>query len=339
MRCELEEFNKWSSRRRATRYIYRHSCGHHQLISLQLLDSSEQVLLSPPPALASSRTSSSSLDGFLTHMIDSFGPSSAHMGLVKTEAGASSAFNSTRPPLVPSSAKRKREEGDERAGSSTGTGNPSTPNHNASLLSEEEKHQATNLLERQLFTDFGSGVLTGMFPSSDHGGGGRGGGASVAPIQNVSMRSASPNSMSIATALSLFAANCFHHYNSSLSVPVASPPSSVGSSCLLPGSSQNGGVVVQSDVLQLTPMNSAYSGEEGRRNSIAMGLAGSSCIIDALDTSTTSEDTDEEPHEQNRRGGGGGRGLAATGEELVSSQQSVISSSSSSSGSSHPDEE
>lgn len=237
---------------------------------------------SPPPTLAS--RNSSSLDGFASHLMETLEPRSSRGPLSHSEVAVSSAFNSTRPPLAPSSAKRKRDGADDRS-MAAATG-PSTPSQNASIQSEDEKRQATNL-DQQFGQELSNSSLTGIQAS-----------------HSVSMRSASPNSMSIATALSLFAANCFHHYHNSLSIPSASPSAtqSLGS--------QGEGNILTLDI-QTTPQQTSAHGHGDlleRRRSLAMG-----CTSDALDTSTTSEDTDEDPHEYRRR--------ESSQEVLVNSQE------------------
>lgn len=233
---------------------------------------------------ASGAPGSGSLDGFLSHMMDNFG----HAG---SSSGSAAVPNSSRPPLAPSSAKRKREEFIAGAGKDDDWSAQGAP-----ALSDNERRQAA-LLERQLYQELESGLLAGLFnppPASVA----EGAAAAVAssPDSNSiaskavagpgsSIRAASPNSMSIASALSLFAANCFHHYNNSITTAaLVNGPAT-------PLSSSHGGMVSP-----FAPNNP----QQVEKGLDAVGAGGSSVLVGGiastgcvLDTSTTSEESDE----------------------------------------------
>lgn len=259
----------------------------------------------------------SSLDGFLSHMMDSFGSGAA---------GPAAAANTSRPPLAPSATKRKRDSypplsADRPARSGFPPG-PSTPQERASVLSEAEMRQAT-LLEKQLYSELENGLLAGFF----HGpGGGSGVGALAASpvpdslqqslVGGTSIRAASPNSMSIASALSMFAANCFHHYNNSLAAASSSASAATagtssssgsggGSSTPLSSSRGPGAVPLVSHSTPVAHLSPAAAGGAAEYSPIAaaseissrlgaadgIALAAACARPDPMDTSITSEES------------------------------------------------
>lgn len=273
----------------------------------QVLSGNDLFAHSDRTAMASS--TGSSLDGFLSHMMDSFGPGAA---------GTAAPANTSRPPLAPSATKRKRDSYPPLSADHLDRPGfpPSTPQERASVLSETEIRQAS-LLEKQLYSELESGLLAGFF----HGPGGAAGvGAlsAASPVSDslqqslvggTSIRAASPNSMSIASALSMFAANCFHHYNNSLAASSATATAGLGGASTPLSSSRGvGAVPLAEPAVHSTPVPGiglTAAGEATGYSPIAAatdisarlkeadGIALETACVrpDPMDTSTTSEES------------------------------------------------
>ncbi len=223
----------------------------------------------------------STLDGFLSHMMGSFeGARQQH---------AAELHNSgSKPPLAPG--KRKREE---FGAEGTMSGAPCTP----------------GALERQFYADMESSglLLADMLAKSveqlDSGTAETAGSTAafgerqLTAGERTSIRSASPNSVNIATALSNFAANCFHLYNRSK----AAGSGEVGYGSPVPVAFSESPAAVKSAAAQLHVTGSSLSPPGHfallpQTPDVVVSTA--ACALQqsdaGLDTSTTSEDTDED---------------------------------------------
>ncbi len=244
---------------------------------------------------------SGSLGGVLSHMMDNVGhPSSS------SSSASASAPNSSRPPLAPSNAKRKREEHVGKEGDSA-THAPARlsalSDGTAPALGECERRQAA-LLERQLYQELETGLLAGFFSNPSSSAGGTKSAFASSPDSHSSalqavgpgrnMRAASPNSMSIASVLSLLASNCLHHYNNSM----AASGDVLESGPLTPLSSIRGGDSTSAMghdgyLAGKTEVSSVHGGGVTGSVGTALvdGIASSGHCV--LDTSITSEESDE----------------------------------------------
>lgn len=198
-----------------------------------------------------------SLDGFFSNVLDQLRPNGGGA------AGASG--SGSKPPLPPSS-KRKRDEASPPGSSLLGS-NASAAAPPATPYTAEQ----VALLEKTIFQELENGLLSGLYAQQQQQLGG-----AAAP----SIRSASPNSISIANALSLFAANCLHQYTSAASSAAAA---SAGAS---PSPAVNS--VLFAD--QATPLTKKMCTSEEVESSAGEAMM----KIEALDTSTTSEESDDE---------------------------------------------